>query len=94
MLNQDQVRLVTGERGKVMSVEPLVTESQRCFLKVKLSILSEACPLDQSNPSTCPFHEIRERSHEERMAWLAELSDEALLNVHTICNLCWVNHPL
>jgi hypothetical protein len=72
-----------------MKNEPLVANSQRSYLLAEFSILSEACPLDQSNPSTCPFHEIRNWSLKERMAWFDELSEEAIVNIHTYCRLCW-----
>jgi len=65
------------------------SSSQKSYLRTEFSILSEACPLDQVNPSTCPLHEIRERYPKERMAWFDELSEEALLNIHTYCQLCW-----
>ena len=73
-----------------MISESLVTSFQRCSLRAEFSILSEGCPFDQGNPSICPFHEIRERSQEERMAWFDELSDEAILTIYTYCihNYC------
>jgi hypothetical protein len=74
--------------GKVMKNKPLVSSSQKSFLRAKLLILSEACPLDQSNPSTCPFHEIKNWRLKERMAWFDKLSEDAILNINTYCRLC------
>jgi len=71
-----------------MKMEPLVTSSQRSYLRAKFSILSEDCPFDRGNPSVCPFHEIRNWSLKERMAWFDELSEEAILNIYTYCRLC------
>jgi hypothetical protein len=77
-----------------MKGEPLVSSSQRCFLRAKLSILSEGCPLDQNNPSTCPFHEIRNWSLKDRMTWFDGLGEEAILNINTYCRLCWATQKL
>jgi len=70
-----------------MDDEPLVPGSQRIYLRAKLIILSEGCLLDPANPPSCPFHEIENRSREERMAWFDQLSDEAILNIYTYCHL-------
>ena len=75
-----------------MISDPLVTSFQRSCLRAEFSILSEDCLSKQANPYTCPFHEIREKSLKERMAWFDELSDEAILNMHTYCQLCWKKH--
>ena len=66
-----------------------IADTQRGYLRAEFSILSEACSLDQGNPRDCPFHEIRERSQKERMAWFDGLSEEAILNIHTYCQLCF-----
>jgi hypothetical protein len=66
-----------------------ITSTQKACLRTEFSILSEACSLDQGDPSTCPLHEIRARSLKERMAWFDELSELAILNIHTHCQLCW-----
>ena len=71
-----------------MKSEPLVTSSQRSYQLADFSILSETCLFDQGNPSTCPMHEIRERSLKERLAWFDRLSEEARVNIHTYCQLC------
>src|SRR5208282_38093 len=36
-----------------------ITGSQIVDLRAKLLELSIACPYDQSNPTTCPLHEVR-----------------------------------
>jgi len=66
-----------------------ITATQRSFLRAKFSILSEVCPLDGHDPSTCPVHEIKEMSPEERMAWIDELDEEAAFHIYTYCRLCW-----
>jgi len=74
--------------GKAVKKEPLVTASERSWLRAELSILSEVCPLDQGNQSACPLHEIRNWNLKEKMGWFEELSDEAILNIHTYCQPC------
>lgn len=65
-----------------------ITSTQRTIFRTEFSILSEACPFDRDNPRDCPFHEIREESLKEKMAWFEELSEEAILNIHAYCQLC------
>jgi len=77
-----------------MSDEPLDTNSQRCYLLAEFFILAENCPSDLGDPSACPFHEIRERSREEKIAWFEKLSPEAIANIHTYCQLCWNKHKI
>jgi hypothetical protein len=64
------------------------------YLRTELAILSEDCSIEQGNLCACPFHEITDRSLKERMAWLDELSDETIVNIHTYLKLCRRNHPL
>ena len=72
-----------------MRSKPLVTSSQRSFLRARFLILSEDCFRDQGNPSTCPFLEILGKSQKEKTAWFDGLNEEAILNIHTYCQLCW-----
>jgi len=70
-----------------MNDEPPVPSSQRNYLRAKLVILSENCLLNSANPPACPFHEFGDRGQKERMAWFDGLSDEAVLNIYTFCQL-------
>ena len=81
-----------AEGSKVMSIEPLVDNSQRSYQRARFAILSEGCPFDDDNPATCPMHEIRERSLKERMVWFDELSEKAFLAIDTHCRLCLKRH--
>ena len=72
-----------------MDDQPVATTAaQRAFLRTELSSYLDDCPLDNQNPPACPFHETRRKSLEERAAWLAGLSEEAILNLHTYCQIC------
>jgi len=51
--------------------------------------LCDDCPVDPSNPSDCPFHNARQKNLEEKLAWFDHLSEEAILNIHTYCQLCF-----
>jgi hypothetical protein len=73
------------QKAAIRAVPMRSTSSPINYLRAECLILSDACPFDRSNPSPCPFHGIRERSQEGRMAWLAELSEEAIFNIHTYC---------
>lgn len=59
-----------------------------------LAILAEVCPADQCDPATCPVHGTRARCQKEGMAWLDELSEEAILQFHAYCQLCLGNKIL
>lgn len=73
-----------------MACELLITDSQRKHQKAELSlILSEDCPFDKNNPSTCVLHQIREKSLKKRMAWFDNLNEETIRQIHTSCQLCW-----
>ena len=76
------------KRGNVMKNEPLISTSQRGYLRAEFSILADACPFDQGNPHDCPFHEVRNKSPQEILAWFDALTEEAILNIHTYCLLC------
>jgi hypothetical protein len=82
------------EGDTFMKSEPLVAASQRQDLRDTGFVLSVCCPFDQGNPSSCPFHEMRERSREDRLAWFDEISEEASRSIHTYCQLCWKKHIL
>jgi hypothetical protein len=50
--------------------------------------LAVACPMNQDNPSQCPFHEWRQKSMNERYTWINSLSDgelRRLANHHCSC---------
>ncbi|MCE0499454.1 MAG: DUF4339 domain-containing protein [Methylacidiphilales bacterium] len=47
-------------------------------LQAKVLKLSLACPYDQSNPRTCPLHEVRKISWKEKCRWIDELSETSL----------------
>ena len=64
-----------------MPTEPLVTVSQRYLLHKEVFGLSVACPVDASNPCTCPLHEVRKMGVMERCEWLHELSNLKMLGI-------------
>jgi len=66
-----------------------ITDTQRSYLRAKFSVLTEVCPLDGHDPSTCPVHEVKEKSPEERLAWIDALDEEAAFHIYTYCRLCW-----
>jgi len=68
---------------------PLFSDSQRSYLRAKFLFLCDDCPVQQGNPSDCPFHNVRGKSTEEKMAWFDRLDAEAILNIHTYCQLCF-----
>ena len=76
------------KKGKVVKSEVLATCPQRSYLRAKFSILSEICPLDRGNPTTCPIYKVRKSSLKERLAWLDDLSEDTVLNIYTYCRLC------
>jgi len=86
-VNPDLARMGSGSPGKIMASESLVTNSQRCLLRAKFLILSEACSFDEVD-QCCPFHKIIGKSLKQRIAWLDGLSDEAMLNIYTHCRRC------
>jgi len=74
-----------------MANELLVTDAKKKkFQKAELFlILSEDCPFDKNSPSSCVLQNIRKKSQEKRMAWFDKLSEEAIRQFHTSCQLCW-----
>lgn len=86
-----------GEKGikakvTVNSLDMTTTGFPLNDLRAELLFASQICCLGQSILCSCPFQEIRERSPKERMACLAELSDEAILNLQAHCPLCKERH--
>jgi len=71
-----------------MKKEPLVTSSQRQYLRDKVFELSAACPFDHENPHECPLHPVRKMSLMERCKWLDELTNPQMLEVFTYHHKC------
>ncbi len=74
-----------------MEDEHLISQVQRLCLRTRLALTSGDCELDVDTPSTCPFHQIQHLGLDERIAWLDELSEEAILNVNIYCQMCCEN---
>jgi len=69
--------------------EPVATtNSQEVDLRARVLSLSVACPYDQGNPRTCPLHEFRKMSSDEKYGRINELSEMSvrdLLAFHQTC---------
>ena len=64
--------------------------SQRIAFETQILDLSESCPFDGSNPCTCPWHEVRDKSQKEKHEWVRALSDESLLQILAFHKQCSV----
>ena len=65
-----------------------MSDSQRIAYQTRIFDLSENCPFDGSSPCTCPWHEIRNKSANERWEWVRALSDESLNSMLAFHKLC------
>jgi len=63
-------------------MKPISTNQRK--LHGRLLALSEACPVDGSNPADCPFHECRKMSLLQRFEWARSLSQEEALEIIAI----------
>jgi hypothetical protein len=86
-----------GENGiktkvKVNSLGMTTTDSPVNFLRAELGLVSKVCSFEKGNTCACPLQEIREKSLKEIMECLEELSEEAIMNIHTYCQLCGERH--
>ena len=64
------------------------TSSQIVDLRAKVLSLTVACPHDQSNPRTCPLHEVRKISFQEKCGWIDELSEASMLDLLAFHQKC------
>ena len=56
----------------------VVTDDRRSRLETEAIALSKHCPVDRSNPATCPLCDLRRLDVRARRAWLRGLSLEEL----------------
>ena len=73
------------DKGSTMSEMP---NSQRISFEAMIIDLSDACPIDGSNPCACPLHEIRSKSQKEKFEWVHVLSDERVLQILAFHKQC------
>ena len=65
------------------------------FKRAMMAGLTMECPYHGGNPEDCPLHEIRLMPRQERVQWVAQLSDETCLNIyqqHLFCLDSWRSH--
>ena len=71
-----------------MKSDPLVANYHGSYLQAKHMLIAGDWPHDHVNPRSCPFHDIRYWSLEEKMEWVDDLGKQAVLNIYHYCRLC------
>ena len=64
------------------------TAARRALLEKQALTLSANCPLDHSNPITCPLHDLRRLPEQERRSWVSGLTTpdlRYLVRYHETC---------
>ena len=70
------------------TVMSLTTDSRIAALRANLSVLSEVCPADHSNPSDCPLFAVRQMKPTDRWQWLQALTEADLAYLAAYHHVC------
>lgn len=70
-------------------INNLSDDSEKTDIFCTLSGLIFCCPLDQSNPGSCPLHAVRLKPKRERFEWAHRLTEQeacSLYEKHQVCS--------